>query len=153
MDLPNKLFACHASDSQGPSKKARSDGGNGDAWGSTGVSYAFDWSAPPWDDITSKNRVVLADRSPANHSKKGSVVCYADGHYRFVKATPGAATGSITEDLVGNPVTVIVANPDAIGTDDGSDKTLIDNIYDTNGDQAKDPFAPLGGSARRSWVK
>ncbi len=150
MDVPNKLFVCDRNGAKAPGVKARGDGGNADQWTKAAMSFAFDWSAP---GEPSTKLVVLADRSPANHGNKGSNMSYSDGHFRFQKVGTGVASGSLTEISDGTAVTFIVANPDAVGSGDGSDQTLIDNIYDTNGDQAKDPLAPLGGSSWRSWIK
>jgi hypothetical protein len=153
MNLSNGLFKCKGTKLDRPQLKPFKDLRNGDEWGSSQknpASYAYDWSclAAPAD-----TRIILADRSPANHGGKGVMAVGCDGATRFIKIGAHFASAHQTENYDGTSVTFVLSNPDASGNDSGSNKTILDNIYDDVGDEAKDPFAPLGGSARRAWVK
>ncbi len=142
--LPNSVFTCPTSAFPGP--KLRPGDSDPIAWGAApdhAVSYAFDWASPA---DPSSSRVVFADRDPANH--KGAVmVAFGDSHTKKLKALAGTATGILTENNDGKPVTTIVGNPD------GADSSGPDNIFSPAGDGVQDPFSPGTGGPLRSWVK
>ncbi len=146
MTLPNSLFKCPSCLRAGPVGKPTLDRAGALLWGAApdhAVSYAWDWAsvADP-----GSARVIGADRSPANHKGKAMVV-YGDSHTKALKSIPGTATGMVTEDNDGAPVTTIVGNPDGVGKDG-----MIDNIYSPAGDDG-DQLSPGQGGDRGNWVK
>ncbi len=145
-NLPNSLFKCPGCIRAGPVGKPAFDRAGALLWGAAqdhAVSYAWDWSsiAEP-----GASRAIGADRSPANHKGK-AVVVFGDSHTKPLKSRDGAATGMVTEDSDGTPVTAIVGNPDAVGTDG-----VEDNIYSPAGDDG-DQLSPGQGGERGNWVK
>jgi hypothetical protein len=146
MEMPNSVCKCPASSRAGPVSKPTLDRAGALLWGAGpdhAVSYAWDWASPA---DPGSARVVGADRSPANHKGKAMVV-YGDSHTRPLRAQPGTATGMVTEDNDGTPVTTIVGNPDAVAPDG-----VVDNIYSPAGDDG-DQLSPGKGGDRGSWVK
>ncbi len=146
MTLPNSVFKCPTCSRAGPVGKPTLDRAGALLWGAApdhAASYAWDWASVA-DPASS--RVIGADRSPANHKGK-AVVVFGDSHTRPLRAQPGTATGMVTEDNDGTPVTTIVGNPDAVAPDG-----VVDNIYSPAGDDG-DQLSPGKGGDRGSWVK
>lgn len=144
--LPNSVFACDATSRPGPALTAAGDRAGAIAWGAGpdhAVSYAWDWACPTEPGAA---RVIGADRSPANHKGRAMAV-FGDSHVKALKGLPGIATGLLTEDNDGMPVTSIVSNPDAAAADGA-----VDDIYSPAGDGG-DPLCPGKGGALGTWVK
>ena len=145
-DLPNRLFKCPGNAQAGPQGKPAFDRAGALAWGAApgrSIQYAWDWASP---DEPGSARVVGADRSPAHHKGKAMAV-FGDSHTKALKVLAGAATGMVTEDSEGSPVTAGIVNPDATGA-----SGAVDDIYSSAGDGGF-PLQPAGGDPLRAWVK
>lgn len=146
MSLPDSVFKCPSCARAGPATAPAYDRAGALAWGAGpehAVSYAWDWASP---EEPGSGRVVGSDRSPANHKGKAMAV-FGDSHTKPLKVIAGTASGLLTEDSDGTPVTTIVGNPDAAGEDGAAD-----NIYSPAGDGG-DSLRPGEGGVLRSWVK
>jgi prepilin-type N-terminal cleavage/methylation domain-containing protein/prepilin-type processing-associated H-X9-DG protein len=154
MSLPDTLFRCRSAGYQSPKLPPLPDNRNGNnwGWGVEKIPYAYDWSVPA---SAVGLRAVLADRCVKHHGE-GSSVAFCDGSARFIHVTKGkTSAGNICCDHYGNPVSEVVENPDARGTDDLVDLVTADNIYDDVSDTntAGDMLKPGQGSNRRCFVK
>ncbi len=169
--LPNVLFHCPSAESPGPSTRA--DPGPArpelawDNWADAGggsrrrIAYAFDWAAPA---DPRPERIIVSDRDPANHKRRGVMASYGDSHVKFLRAPSGSPSGSAINQTIGmigaSVVVGELGNPDGIGAAGVTPRDqLPDNIYSSAGDvpagrtEAETALTPGGGDPIRVFVK